>query len=199
MPAVSVSDSFWANVAWIENFFAPDESLARAEFTFVSEVWIVATIVEALACVEIVAVAVTVTIVPDSDELLRGGRDAARAVGRRQGRDLRRRTVDQVEAVEHGILHDRGDLIAQRGEVLVQSLAAGGIQRSVGRGERLGLHLDQQVRDRLTGGERDVDGGRAAVQAVGDRRIAGDLAAHVLRDGVSRHRRPWRTRPSGRC
>ena len=56
MPVVSVSDSFWANVAWIENFAAPADNLARAELTLVSEVWIVATRVEALAWVEIVAV-----------------------------------------------------------------------------------------------------------------------------------------------
>ena len=37
-----MSDSFWANVAWIENFAAPDDSLARAELTLVSEDWIVA-------------------------------------------------------------------------------------------------------------------------------------------------------------
>ena len=41
MPAVSVSDSFWVKVAWIENFAAPADSLARAELTLVSEVWIV--------------------------------------------------------------------------------------------------------------------------------------------------------------
>ncbi len=56
MPAVRVSDSFWAKVAWIENFAAPDDSLARAELTLVSEVWMVATRAEALAWVEIVAV-----------------------------------------------------------------------------------------------------------------------------------------------
>src|SRR6185312_5465804 len=56
IPAVSVSDSFWAKVAWIENFAAPDDSLARAELTLVSEAWIVATRVDALAWVEIVAV-----------------------------------------------------------------------------------------------------------------------------------------------
>src|ERR1700748_2170334 len=65
MPDVRVSDSFWAKVAWIENFAAPDDSLARAELTLVSEVWIVATSVEALAWVEIVAVDFRVTIDPD--------------------------------------------------------------------------------------------------------------------------------------
>jgi hypothetical protein len=72
----------------------------------------VATIVEALAWVEIDAVDLTVTIEPDS---FSSGpdRDAARAVGRSQRRDLVRRTVDQVEAVEDGVLDDRGDLIAQ--------------------------------------------------------------------------------------
>ena len=56
MPVVSVSDSFWAKVAWIENFAAPADNLARAELTLVSEAWMVATRVEALAWVEIVAV-----------------------------------------------------------------------------------------------------------------------------------------------
>jgi len=63
-PVVSVSDSFWVKVPWIENFFAPALSLARAEFTFVSEAWRVAISVEALACVEIVAVLFRVTMVP---------------------------------------------------------------------------------------------------------------------------------------
>src|SRR6201994_2285234 len=66
IPVVRVSDSFWANVAWIENFAAPDDSLARAELTLVSEVWIVATRAEALAWVEMVLVVFTVTIEPDS-------------------------------------------------------------------------------------------------------------------------------------
>src|SRR6478752_4436680 len=66
MPAVRVSDSFCEKVAWIENFAAPDDSLARAELTLVSEVWIVATRVEALDWVEIVAVDFKVTIEPDS-------------------------------------------------------------------------------------------------------------------------------------
>src|SRR5579872_6702734 len=65
MPWVRVSDSFWENVAWIENFAAPDENLARAELTLESEDWMVATKVEALAWVEIVAVDFTVTIAPD--------------------------------------------------------------------------------------------------------------------------------------
>src|SRR5580704_890738 len=65
MPLVSVSDSFWANVAWIENFAAPADNLARAELTLVSEAWIVATRVEALVCVEIEAVDLMVTIEPD--------------------------------------------------------------------------------------------------------------------------------------
>src|SRR6201994_314740 len=56
MPAVKVSDSFWVNVAWIENFAAPDDSLARAELTLVSEVWSVPIRAEALVWVEIVAV-----------------------------------------------------------------------------------------------------------------------------------------------
>ena len=47
IPAVSVSDSFWLKPAWIENFFTPDESLASAAFTLVSEDWSVATSVDA--------------------------------------------------------------------------------------------------------------------------------------------------------
>src|SRR3984885_12618606 len=66
MPVVRVSDSFWVNVAWIENFAAPDDSLARAELTLVSEVWMVAIRAEALAWVEIVDVVLIVTIEPDS-------------------------------------------------------------------------------------------------------------------------------------
>ena len=65
-PTVKVSASFCENVAWIENFFAPEDSLARAEFTLVSDDWMVATRVEALDCVEIEAVWVKVTMVPDS-------------------------------------------------------------------------------------------------------------------------------------
>src|SRR5476649_1149196 len=65
MPAVRVSDSFWAKVAWIENFAAPADNLARAELTLVSEDWIVAIRVEALAWVEIVLVDFTVTMEPD--------------------------------------------------------------------------------------------------------------------------------------
>src|ERR1700761_5068459 len=65
MPCVRVSDSFCEKVAWIENFAAPDDSLAKAELTLVSEDWIVATRVEALAWVEIVDVAFKVTIEPD--------------------------------------------------------------------------------------------------------------------------------------
>ena len=37
MPAVRVSDSFWVKVDWIENFAEPDDSLASAELTLVSE------------------------------------------------------------------------------------------------------------------------------------------------------------------
>src|SRR5471032_1513787 len=66
MPIFSVSDRFWANVAWIENFAAPADNLARAELTLVSEVWIVATRVEALVWVEMEAVDFRVTIEPDS-------------------------------------------------------------------------------------------------------------------------------------
>src|ERR1700748_3207871 len=66
MPAVRVSDSFWVKVAWIENFAAPDDSLARAELTLVSEAWITLIRAEALAWVEIVEVVFTVTIVPDN-------------------------------------------------------------------------------------------------------------------------------------
>src|SRR5438874_13033213 len=66
MPAVKVSDSFWVKVAWIENFAAPDDSLARAELTLVSEVWITEIIAEALAWVETVEVVFRVTMAPDS-------------------------------------------------------------------------------------------------------------------------------------
>src|ERR1700761_9403244 len=65
MPVVSVSDRFWANVAWIENFAAPADNLARAELTLVSEDWMVAIKAEALVWVEIVLVFLMVTIVPD--------------------------------------------------------------------------------------------------------------------------------------
>src|SRR5471030_1024696 len=65
MPAVRVSDSFWAKVAWMENFEAPADNLARAELTLVSEVWIVAIRVEAFTWVEIVAVLFRVTMAPD--------------------------------------------------------------------------------------------------------------------------------------
>src|ERR1700677_237480 len=65
IPWVSVSDNFWAKVAWIENFAAPDDNLASAESTLVSEVWSVATRAEALDWVEIVAVELRVTIAPD--------------------------------------------------------------------------------------------------------------------------------------
>src|SRR6185312_11692955 len=65
IPAVRVSDSFWAKVPWIENFAAPADNLARAALTLVSEVWIVEIRVEALAWVEIVLVPRTVMIVLD--------------------------------------------------------------------------------------------------------------------------------------
>ena len=130
MPAVSVSDSFWVNVAWIENFAAPADNLARAELTLVSEVWIVAISAEALAWVEIVAV--------DGERHDRsptGSDSAPRSVIRRVPSAEASavicvgRAVDQIEAVEHGVLHDRGDLIAQRHEVRVQRLAARRIER----------------------------------------------------------------------
>src|SRR5580693_2925786 len=65
MPVVRVSDSFWENVAWIENFAAPADNLARAESTLVSEFWIVETRADALLWVEIEAVDLIVTILPD--------------------------------------------------------------------------------------------------------------------------------------
>src|SRR5580692_6583748 len=65
IPAVRVSDSFWAKVAWIENFAAPADNLASAPLTLVREVWSVAIRAEALAWVEIVAVDFNVTIEPD--------------------------------------------------------------------------------------------------------------------------------------
>src|ERR1700742_229470 len=64
MPVVSVSDSFWVKVAWIENFAAPADNLASAEFTLVSEVWIVLINADALAWVEIEDVASSVTMLP---------------------------------------------------------------------------------------------------------------------------------------
>src|ERR1700754_1328817 len=67
IPVVRVSDSFWTKVPWIENFAAPDDNLASAALTLVSELWIVATRDEALAWVEMVEVDFIVTIVPDSD------------------------------------------------------------------------------------------------------------------------------------
>src|ERR1700761_1744816 len=67
IPWVRVSDSFCEKVAWIENFAAPADNLARAELTLVSEVWIVATRVEALAWVEMVFVPRTVMMVLDRD------------------------------------------------------------------------------------------------------------------------------------
>src|SRR5579883_2206558 len=66
MPWTRVSDIFCTKVPWIENFAAPDDNLASAALTLVSEVWIVATRAEAFAWVEMVAVVFTVTIVPDS-------------------------------------------------------------------------------------------------------------------------------------
>src|SRR5688572_66032 len=66
IPAVSVSASFWVKLAWIENFAAPDDSLARAELTLVSDDWIVAIRAEALVWVEIEDVVVMVTTAPDS-------------------------------------------------------------------------------------------------------------------------------------
>src|SRR3954464_2576276 len=66
MPAVRVSDSFWVKVAWIENFAAPDDNLARAELTLVSDAWITVIMAEALAWVETVDVVFKVTIEPDS-------------------------------------------------------------------------------------------------------------------------------------
>src|SRR5436190_195509 len=66
MPAVRVSDNFWVKVAWIENFAAPDDSLARAELTLVSEVCSTPIKAEALTWVETVAVDLRVTIAPDN-------------------------------------------------------------------------------------------------------------------------------------
>ena len=60
------------------------------------------------------------------------------------------------------------------------------------------LHLDQQVGDRLAGRHGDVDRGHGAIEAVRHRRIAGDVAAHVLGDGEDRRRRPCAERLSCR-
>src|SRR5216684_1748535 len=67
MPAVSVSASFCTKSAWIEYFFAPEDRRASELFTLFREVWIVAIIADALACVETVAVVAIVTIEPDND------------------------------------------------------------------------------------------------------------------------------------
>jgi len=132
IPLVSASDSFWAKPIWIENFFEPDDSLARAESTLVNDAWRADTMVDAAAWVEIDAPVETVTIEPDrlmfsADTVMRREPSAdANAV------ICGRRAVDQVVAVEHGVADDRGDLIAQSDEVLVHRRAARGIERGVG-------------------------------------------------------------------
>src|SRR6185436_5688167 len=99
---------------------------------------------------------------------------------RGEGLDLGGGTVDQVEVVEDRILDDGGDLIAQGGEVGVQRLAARGVERGVGGGKRLCLQLDQEIRNRLTGGQGHIDRRRAVVQAVDHGLKAGQRAALVL-------------------
>src|SRR5580693_8091618 len=66
IPVVRVSDSFWVNVAWIENFAEPADNLASAELTLTSEAWIVAIRAEALVWVEIEAVDLMVMMDPDN-------------------------------------------------------------------------------------------------------------------------------------
>jgi hypothetical protein len=68
--------------------------------------------------------------------------------------------------------------------VEIQGLTAGGIERSVSRGKRLLLQLDQQVRDGLAGGQCNVDRGSAVVDRVDDGLIARNRAALILGDGV---------------
>src|SRR5690606_913373 len=92
------------------------------------------------------------------------------------------RPVQQVDAVERGVVHDRSDLVADRGEVLVQRVAGGGGQRGVGGGERLFLQLQEQIGNRLTGGQRDVHGRLAALQAVLHGVQGADLGALALGD-----------------
>ena len=78
----------------------------------------VAIMVDALVWVEIEAVEVIVTMEPDrlmfcaATVMLRVPSEDASAV------ICVGRTVDQVEAVEDGVLHDGGDLVAQGDEVL---------------------------------------------------------------------------------
>jgi hypothetical protein len=110
----------------------------------------------------------------------------AAAVGRGQSSDLGGGTVHQIEAVEHRIAHDRGDLIAQGGEVGVQRLTARGVERGVRSGERLGLQLDQQVRNRLARRQGDVNRRSGVVDRVDDGRKTRHLAALVLSDGEDR-------------
>src|SRR6185369_14606859 len=68
-------------------------------------------------------------------------------------------------------------------EVGIQSIAACRVERRVGGGKGLALEFVQQIGNRLTGGNRDVDGGHTAIQAVRNSTIAGDVTAHGLRDG----------------
>ncbi len=78
--------------------------------------------------------------------------------------------LQQVGAVERGVGDGLGDLVAQGHEVVVQSGAAVGVQRAVRGGQRLGLHLAQQVGDGFAGRDGDVDGRLSALDGVLDRR-----------------------------
>jgi hypothetical protein len=65
MPVVSASESCDTKFDWIENFAEPLDSFDRAESTLTSELSIVATMVDAFDCVEMVAVELTETIEPE--------------------------------------------------------------------------------------------------------------------------------------
>ena len=164
MPVVSVSDSVWEKVAWIENFAAPADSFARAELTLVSEVWMVAIRAEALALGGDRAGRLDGHDGTRQAHILSQGGDMARTVGRGESLDLGGRTIDQVEAVKGRIVHDRGDLIAQGCEARIQRLTARGIERGVSRGKRCLLQLDQQIRNRLARRQGDVNRGCAVVE-----------------------------------
>jgi len=86
-------------------------------------------------------------------------------------------------AVEVGVGHDLTDLVAQGLEVVGQRSDAVGVERGVSPRQSLGLHLVQQVRDRLTGRHCHVHGGLGPVQRVLHSVEGGDVGAGVLGDG----------------
>jgi hypothetical protein len=89
-------------------------------------------------------------------------------------------------AVERRVLHDRGDLIAQAVKSAFKALRLPCRATPSARGQSLALELVQQVRDGLAGGDGHIDGRNTAIEAVTDRGVTGDVAAHVLRDRVHR-------------